>query len=525
MKMRLQLKLLVVVLGLMMVSCGPISTPEVFIPTAITASETPPPVEFIDEIDTQNEPDDVDDVISEEEEESTLDLATQDASKSNSLPTGKEPDFDISAIGLPVPGIEMHHITSQGGLDLVKESGATWIRKNALFWSQVEPSPGERRWNALVNLETELANASEAGFETILVVRSTPRWAQKLAWEYCGPIAPEALDAFAQFMFELVEKYSAPPYNVMYWEIGNEPDVEPKFVKGNEIYGCWGDETEEYYGGEYYAEVLKVVYPKVKQANPDAQVLVGGLLLECDPRNPPLRQGSDQKKDCSSANFLEGILIQGGGDYFDGVSYHAYDYYWGAEGDYRNLNWHSNSESSGPVLIVKAAFIREILAKYDVSGKYLLNTESGILCGSTGQEGYCKTDSFRNTKAYYVAQSNAAALANGLIANVWYSIYGWRGSGLALSSTNPTTALAAFKVSADLLNNRFFVRDLAEFPGVMGYEFLGDEKMWILWASDGEAHEMQLAENPQMIVDVFGNEVEAQRQIVVSSAPIYILFP
>ena len=67
-------------------------------------------------------------------------------------------------------------------------------------------------------------------------------------------------------MAEAVERYSAPPYNVIYWEVGNEPDIDPSLVDGDEIYGCWGDKTDAYYGGGYYAEVLKQVYPAVKKA-------------------------------------------------------------------------------------------------------------------------------------------------------------------------------------------------------------------------------------------------------------------
>lgn len=524
--MNFKIRLFLMLLMLVTAACSPVFTPEVQIPAPPTATEVNQPEETIESTNQVMEPVATDTVTttpeSIEAEITTLPEVTE------SVVDQSTPELEAQTTIIPndVPGIEMHYITSQGGLDLVKESGANWVRRNALFWSQVEPSPGERRWNALVNLEAELVNASEAGLQTILIVRSTPRWAQKIAWEYCGPIAPDAIDAFAQFMFELVERYSAPPYNVMYWELGNEPDVEAKFVKGNEIYGCWGDENEPYYGGEYYAEVLRKVYPKVKEANPDAQLLVGGLLLECDPRNPPLNQGSDQKKDCSPANFLEGILRKGGSDYFDGISFHGYDYYWGTEGDYRNPNWHSTAEDNGPVLIVKTAFIREVLAKYGVSGKYLMNTESGILCGSTGQEGFCKTDDFRNTKAYYVAQSNAAALANGLVANIWYSIYGWRASGLALSSTTPTTALTAFQVSSMMLEGSMFKRNLVEFPGILGYEFSKNGKpLWVLWASDREPHDVLLFEQPDSVIDVFGNEIEPQRELQVSSGPIYIQFP
>ena len=39
--------------------------------------------------------------------------------------------------------------------------------------------------------------------------------------------------------------------------------------------------NDPYYGGGYYAEMLKIVYPQIKAADPEAQILIGGLLLFC----------------------------------------------------------------------------------------------------------------------------------------------------------------------------------------------------------------------------------------------------
>ncbi len=508
--------ILFTILVLLSTSCFPVPTVTVSIPPAPT--QTPPQVEMETQTPTAS---------------AEIKPATEEPEQIKELPTSTEdsvPELQPTPVSVdkldPLAGIEMHQISNSGGLSLVIESGAVWVRRNALYWSQVEPSPGERRWNALANLEVELQNAATAGLQTILIVRSTPRWAQKLPWVYCGPVAEDAAEEFAQFMFDVVERYSKPPYNVLYWEIGNEPDVDSRYVKRDEIYGCWGDEDDEYYGGEYYASILNQVYPKVKQANPDAQVLLGGILLDCDPFDPPLIQGTEEKKDCSSALFLEGILKAGGGASFDGVSFHAYDYYWGGQGNYRNLGWQSSAETSGPVLIKKAEFIRETLNRYDVSDKFLMNTEVGILCGSTGKEKYCLTDEFRDTKAYYVAQSNSAAAAYGLRANVWYSIYGWRASGLALTSTTPTTALTAYSVNTSLLNESGFIRKLDEFPDVIGYEFIKDGKFWwILWAVVDQEVKIMLPQTPSQVLDVFGENLLPQQEINLTRAPIYLLFP
>ena len=56
----------------------------------------------------------------------------------------------------------------------------------------------------------ELKTASERGLEVILVVRRTPLWAQididnnPHTPHFCGPIRPEKLQSFANFMYEAV---------------------------------------------------------------------------------------------------------------------------------------------------------------------------------------------------------------------------------------------------------------------------------------------------------------------------------
>lgn len=65
-----------------------------------------------------------------------------------------------------------------------------------------------------------------------------------------------------------------------------------------------------------------------------------------------------------------------------------------------------------------------------------MNTENAIICDNCiGNQDY------EQTKAYYVAQSYAVAIAQDLSANVWFSATGWRTSNLlddALTPSPPT---------------------------------------------------------------------------------------
>ena len=315
--------------------------------------------------------------------------------------------------------------------------------------------PPSYHWE-IVN-ETALINASAEGAGVVAFIQFAPYWAQKIPGVACGPFSEEAFDEFARFMNALVSRYSQPPYPVKYWEIGNEPDIDPSQVASNSGFGCWGDQEDPYYGGGHYAEMLKVVYPQIKAADPAAQVLVGGLLLDCDPDNPPEKpEGSGTYTDCSSTKFIEGILVAGGGDYFDGISFHAYDYYFSGLGKYGNKGWHSAWNTTGPVLLAKANYLRNLLVRYGIHEKFLINTEVAILCGSSGYERACLAEEFARTKTNYLAQANVAAQAIGLRVNIWFSLTGWRASGLVNGNYELLPVYQAYQTSVIRLEKAVF---------------------------------------------------------------------
>lgn len=470
-------------------------------------------------------------------ERATLPLTTtEELANSMETPTPPLPGTDIidapepTATFVPEPAAPMHGVFIKDFVpvaedDLLQQTRVKWARFDKFHWDVIEPAniaASEYDWS-VVDVEG-LRVASENGVEVIATILFTPEWAQKYPGIACGPIAEGALGEFADFMQALVSRYSQPPYNVKYWELGNEPDVDHNGVPPRIGFGCWGEVDDAYYGGGYYAEMLKVVYPSIKAADPQAQVLIGGLLLDCDPVNPPETQpGSGELKNCASSKFLEGILTNGGGDYFDGVSFHAYDYYAATPGKYSNSNWHGAWDTSGPVLIPKTRFIRSVLGSYGYNGKFLVNSEVALICGRDGKEDYCQAEEFELTKAYYLAQSFAAARAEGLRANIWYSLKGWRGSHLVDEELQPGPAYQAYSFSADLLNDAAYAGDITAFPGVRGYQFVKDEaRIWLLWALDDATHAVHLDEQPSAIYDVMGKAFPTSQDINVTVAPVYV---
>ncbi len=392
-------------------------------------------------------------------------------------------------------------------------SGATWIRRNALQWKDVEAAPGQRNWNA--GLDADLINASKNGQKVILIIHGTPAWARAVPTSNCSPIKTDQLGAFATFVRDAVDRYSQSPYNVKYWEVWNEPDA-PAAPGLNQPYGCWGNPSDPYFGGSAYADVLKAVSPQIRQADPGARIVLGGLLLDCDP-NKPASCGSPYVK---MALYLEGILRNGGAPHFDIVSFHAYDFYAGSLGQYASNNWESHWNTTGPVLIAKGRFIRGVLAQFGAGDKPLMNTEVGLLCYQCGSP----STAFLTTKAYYVPQAYAAAIAEGLMANVWYSFEGWEGSELT------GQAMDAFKVARAKLGGATSAGEVSAGDvgsgGVKGYKFTIDGKnLWVIWSLDGSTKNVTLPGVPAKITDALGVNQPASASLQLTVKPLYIEFP
>ncbi|GAB4580750.1 MAG: hypothetical protein Fur0022_34920 [Anaerolineales bacterium] len=408
------------------------------------------------------------------------------------------------------------------------DAGTGWVRFNGVLWSRIEPQEGIRNWEQAITLETRAQSVSEAGMNLIAIVLYTPSWAQAHPGYLCGTILPEKLEAFGRFMYDLVARYSQPPYNIKYWELGNEPDVDPAYVPWDSRFGCWGDQNDPYYGGTYYAEMLKVVYPQIKAADPEAQVLIGGLLLGCDPNQPPLN-ASGEPADCTSARFLEGILLAGGGNYFDGISFHAYDYYWVNDNRFGNA-WQSGPNLGLPVVYYKALYLREVLAQYGYSNKYLMNTETALLCGRDLGELECQTEAFQLTKANYVAQSFTVARGEGLQANIWYHFQkGWRASGLVSKQLQPYPAWHAYGFVSQMLNNTIPLLKISEYPNIVGYKFLkpspeGYQEIWILWSVDGTPTSLSLSVPPSQVFDVLGQPLPPTTALEITSSVQYLIW-
>jgi hypothetical protein len=391
------------------------------------------------------------------------------------------------------------------------EARTNWVRYGGFLWSEIEPRPGERNWSAMAPLEPELQTLAAHGLTTIAIVQSTPAWAQLISGHSCGAIAPEALDAFAAFMRDLVARYSAPPYNIRYWEIWNEPDVDPSYVSPTSGFGCWGDEADPYYGGGAYAEMLKRVYPAIKQANPSAQVLLGGLLLDCDADHPVAG------KSCSVSRFLEGILRNGGSAAFDIVSYHGYAFWSGKNEDWDMSNpaW----QPRGGVVLGKLQQIRETLARYQADKPVLLS-EAGLLC----YQSQCGPRFFI-VQASYLPRVYARTWANGLLGAIWYTLEGpgWEKGGLLDENQQPRPAYQALRFMAGLLQGASYDGPRSS-GAIEGYAFRkGATRYELYWVNDDTPARMAWPAGTVAAYDLYGQPLPVTGpDLEVNFNPIFI---
>jgi hypothetical protein len=434
----------------------------------------------------------------------------------------------------PIPknifGIEMHSLTDRERVDLVASKGTSWVRRNGLLWTRVETAEGVYNWtdSYTVRLENDLLTARQQGLEIILVIRSTPTWARypEYADIPCGPIRPDKYEAFANFMVEVVKRYSGHPYYVTYYQLGNEPEAGVNHVPPDTAYGCWGIEGAPYFNGGAYGEMLSVVYPRIKEARPGTQVVFGGLLLDCHPALAPA-----DKCNGEPLQFLEGALDRNGNkdgkNYFDILAFHGYDYFYIDDeninvGWYGHPGWGSDWRSKGPVLLQKAEFLKTVLNQFGAGDKPIMNSEGGLIC--TAAPHLCEVPEWEITKAYYLPQYFAAAKSLGLTSGMWYSTLGWRGSGLLDSTGTPTQAYTTYEVAVQRLADLAFQKRVDTYSGVFAYEFANkDRTTWFLWSQDGASRTITLPSQPKQIWDVFGNPIPVNgSQVEVTIKPIYI---
>lgn len=449
------------------------------------------------------------------------------ASSAADLPTSdlrqSVPDRSIFGVETNTGRID-DPIIEQQATDL----GASWVRLNTVSWRSVQPDadtpPSEWNWAALETFESELAAAARANLTPMVVVDDSPHWAiidrpeglrEELEWPTsCAAIRTERFDDYARFLGELVSRYKEPPYNVRYWELGNEVDIDPNLLSTpDNIFGCWGDATDDYYGGEHYGEMLKAVNPAIKAADPNAQVLIGGLLLD-RPETFIVGRGKPER-------FFEGILRAGAGGSFDIVAFHAYPWYrtLGTDSDLTDSRW----AERGGMTIGKVRFLREVMGRYGIDKPLMLN-EGALLSNS-------HSTNFFEEQANHIVRVSLRALSEGVEAFCWYTLHdsGWLSAGLLDRDGQPRPGYGSYRELITQVGSTPTAPTSFYGAAVEAYRFdKGTRLVDVLWA---RATQPTVVEVPRMAFlaaytrDGAALEPEmttTSAQLTVSHEPIYI---
>ncbi|MGC9423723.1 Ig-like domain-containing protein [Vibrio sp.] len=439
--------------------------------------------------------------------------------------------------GTPTFGLEINNSATVEKVDGdAGEPKNHWVHKNGLMWSEVQKNGPTSNWDVphVTQLDDYIETISAAGMEVILTIRSTPDWAQKYQDPglYCGPMAEGFFDEFAYFVAEAVSRYSQPPYNVKYYEIWNEPDAPYLYFLNSPTapFGCWGDpyDPQGYFGGGYYGEMLKAVYPALKIAAPDAQLVIGGLLMPADPEIYPwdswVRPGDDWVY-AEMSKFFEGILVEcQGTECFDFVNFHGYTYYGRNKTaiELEKETYDNFWDDRGGQVEGKLSYLRELMDIYFVDKPVIL-TEAALL----GDNIVDYDPAFEATKADYIVWLYARNLAKGIYATTWYHLdnYGWRRSGLLDRNNNPLPAYDAYTVLTDMLDGAIYQGDLSLGEGILGFEFSGDTNYWVLFSEDGTTKQIRADQLPPWFHsanNLFGDQITNQRTTISFNWPIYI---
>lgn len=284
------------------------------------------------------------------------------------------------------------------------ELGAGWNRW-PLYWNWVEAEPGEWDW---ADYDRLVEDDTAQGLQINAVLLGRPEWAadgNRLVGMH-QPIFEDGSDTpspgkainpenpWANFVYQAVLRYQPggelaeehgweADRGIRVWEVWNEPDFNLFWS------GSIGD----------YARLLKISYLVIKLADPEAQVMFGGLLYN----------SNDNWLARVLAIFLEDPMSAEYGYFFDIVAVHSYSYAW---------------RSSWLVLVAQ-----QTLIAYDLEKPIWLN-ESGVPIWDDYPGPSWVTEpkdkqlrATQEQQAYFFVQSTAYALAQGAEVIFYHQLY------------------------------------------------------------------------------------------------------
>ncbi len=219
---------------------------------------------------------------------------------------------------------------------MVREMGAPWAVEY-FPWPYVEPHQGQFNWS---HPDLVVDAACAQGITLIARIDSVPDWARPK--NTTSRYLDEAhYDDYVDFVCAFVQRYKD---KVHYYIVWNEPNVAFE----------WGYRPVS---PEAYTGLLHAIYPRIKEVDPNAQVIAAGLA--------PTLEESDMAM--SDLTYLQRMYDAGAKDYFDIMSVHAYGWKFPPDdpADPQRINFS------------RTALTRQVMERNGDSDKPIFITEGG----------------------------------------------------------------------------------------------------------------------------------------------------
>jgi hypothetical protein len=424
--------------------------------------------------------------------------------------------FD-SSLGTPVFGVQVY---STNYLAQLTATNSSWVRI-PINWRGVEPVktiPPTYNWSSVDNRVNALTAVD--GLNIILTFEGNPAWAAQFGEDGGnGPILASELHRFTAFVQAAVERYDGDGFQdapgspvVRYWEFYNEPDSQslPSDFR-------WGPYPDR------YAQMLIAAYPAVKTANPEAQVVFGGIAYDWF-----IDQGGAFHRE-----FLDLVLDNGAGPYFDIMNFHAYpafDYHWA---------------EYGPGIVEKTHFLRQKLAQRGLS-KPMMITEAGWHSNAPGGGQFPSTP---NVQARYVIALFTQSIAADLETMIWWMLHDPGGNyqfdnGLILNDSQgtPKPAYFVYNHMVEQMRTTHYLRRLStaetgavEMEVHLFNDLTHNRYLYVAWLNPVETNSSRLLRLPAAVVTVYdmfgasqvitdGNDgvIDGYVTLAITGQPVYI---
>jgi len=448
--------------------------------------------------------------------------------------SGPIPPFAIDMSGLD---------TNYTMRDLAVAAGFRWAR-TFVGWGDIEPDEpvnGQHIYNWPDNLFDIYRNDRRL-VPLVVVAAPNPIWAVPPDQRTCGPIDPAHLDDFGEFVYQLVSRYADVAW---YWVFYNEQDQWTDHA-GHDAGGCWGGHGDE------YAQMLALIWDAAHSANPDAEVIFGGVAYE-----PTWDQDRTHDR-----FFLRDVFRYtrdnprlAGQDYLDMIMANQYNFF--------RDGWDGGSSTLPENQDIIAKFRRAVSdvsfdanrpgaysvarwrSEYGLGDKPMAAGEVGLQVSTDCSD----VETCEELQARHVVHVNVRGLAAGLEIITWYTFMDKPADpsnyGLLRGDLTPRPACTAYQVLTQQLDDYEFDQQsvVSDKPRIQAYRFDRDGvKKLVLWRDSGEklkkqdkdatetmtvsAAELGTWAGQVRVTDKFGSarviQSPTEATLEVSSDPIFI---